>query len=548
MNSFPPIKPDKNLNVLVIDDQALVHEIVQKALHELGVENVVCTQTAYRALRECEREVFDIVMLAFNVSEDKDGFHLFEELRLYGHITDATTVIFLSAETSAQLVNCIVEMQPDDFWVKPLDRRRVMSRLSHMFAMRHTFHKLNCCIEKEDFSGAIYQADRILSLHNFKEFHQKLRRIKGDCLIKLFAFKDAEEYYSELMNEYEAGWIRVGKVKAMLRQEKVEEAQPLIEELLVRDDTRFPVYDLLAQYHIQHADYASAYSQMQQACELAPRNMDRNRKLWDLARLNHDRHGQLKAVQAMAKNAKNSIHDSPMLSVNVVRASIDLASTKTGGESDLLLKKAEELLGRLKNTCSRQPDMLEALAIAEARIASSRSDKKKAESIIENNSINDEIRSVEDSLDKMKVFHELGMRERCLKILDGLKSHIAGDTLSNEVVNAYIEQESIERQEVNFTTKELKQMAASHYQNARYEPAFDTLRQARTLSPDDTSIALSLLKVAAQLKPLGGLGAEHQEVVEEANNVLTAAKLAPQQQEKYADYKASLFSDEQNHA
>jgi len=546
MKSFPPIKPDKNLNVLVIDNQALVHEIVQKAFHELGVENVVCTQNAYRALRECERESFDIVLLAFNVSEDKDGFHLFEELRLYGHITDATTVVFLSAETSAQLVNCIVEMQPDDFWVKPLDRRRVMARLSHMFAMRHTFHKLNCCIEQEDYAGAIYQADRILSLNNYKEFHQKLRRIKGDCLIKLFAFKDAEEYYAGLMTEFDAGWIRVGKVKAMLKQEKVEEANELIESLLLRDDTRFPVYDLLAQYHIQHADYASAYTQMQQACELAPRNMDRNRKLWDLARLNHDRHGQLKAVQSMARNAKNSIHDSPMLSINVVRASIDLASTKTGAESDVLLKKAEELLSRLKDTCARQADMQEALVIAEARIASSRSDKKKAEAIIEQSKINDEINSVEDSLDKMKVFHELGMRERCLKILDGLKSHIAGDTLSNEVVNAYIEQESIERQEVNFTTKELKQMAASHYQNSRFEPAFETLKQARTLSPDDMSIALSLLKVAVQLKPVGGLSETHNEAVFEADVLLKAAQLSEQQQSKYADYRASLFSDEQN--
>lgn len=537
---FSEIKPDNELEVLVIDNQALVHEVVQQAFGELGVKSVVCTQNAYRALRECEQKKFDIVLLAFNVSEDKDGFHLFEELRLYKHITEATTVIFLSADTDPQLVNCIVEMQPDDFWVKPLDKQRVMSRLNHMFAMRHRFHRLSCCLIEHDYGSAIYQAERLLSLYKLKEFHPKLRRIKGDCLVRLFAYQDAERYYTKLMQEHEAGWIQVGLLRSMLKQDKLDSAQDRIEALLERKDTRFPVYDLLAQHYIAKADYVMAYEQMKRACELAPRNMDRNRKLWDLARLNHDRRGQLQAVQAMARYAKNSIHDSPMLTLNVMRASIDLASTVQGGEGDKLIRNARTILSNLRHETYNHADLKEALVVAEARIASYQNDKQWAEKLLKEENVHSEVVNVEDSLDKMKVFHELGMRERCMSVLEKLKLHIAGDAFSSEVVNAYIKQESIERREVSFTAKELKHMASTHYQNGRFEPAFDALVQAATLSPDDTSLAFSTMKVAAKLKANGWLSEGQEMHTKNANTTLQTVALNQHQSAKLKEFRKIL--------
>jgi CheY-like chemotaxis protein len=540
MREFPPIRPAQELRVLVVDTQTLVHEIIHNAFKDLGLESVVCTQNAFRALRECEQKAFDIVFLAFNVSHDKDGFHLYEELRLYKHITDDTTVIFLSAETSPQLVNCVLELQPHDFWVKPLDKHRVQQRLKHLFATRKTFHKLNCCLESEDYAGAIYQAERLLNIPQLKEFHLKLKRIKGDCLLKLFAFNDAENYFKKLSESQDIGWCKIGLLRTLLIQDKWEEAITLFDELVERDDTRFASYDLLAQHYIKNCQYDKAYEQMKLACELAPRNMNRNKKLWDLARLNHDRMGQLKAVQSMAKHGRNSIHDSPILKVNVVRATIDLASSLNNEESLKLLRKAEDIIDGFRNSTPKPADLDDVLIIAEARIASLKNNKKYAEKLLEDNGIRATVDNVEDGLDKMKVFHELGMREQCLSILNELKNHIAGDEFTSGVVNAYIEQEEIERTSINFTTKELKSMASTHYQNGRLEPSMDLLRQARVLDPDDIMLALSMLKVAAQLKSKVGLTDEQQQHIEQANSLLEQAQLSDKQQSKFAEYTALL--------
>jgi len=124
----PPLEP-KEVSVLIIDGQSLVQDSIKTAFNDVGITNVKNAQNAFYALRLCDQQAFNMIMIAFDVSSDKDGFHLYEELKVKGHINKETSVVFLSAETSPELVNCIIELQPDDFWVKPLDRAKVETRL-----------------------------------------------------------------------------------------------------------------------------------------------------------------------------------------------------------------------------------------------------------------------------------------------------------------------------------------------------------------------------------------------------------------------------------
>jgi DNA-binding response OmpR family regulator len=129
LEKIPAPTPREELHVLVIDNQGLVHDVVSSALHEIGIKNVSSAFNAFHAKRLCAARQYDFVLLAFNVSHDKDGFHLFEELKHLNHINDTTTVIFLSAETSPELVNCIVELQPDDSKKGATQQRQTRTRI-----------------------------------------------------------------------------------------------------------------------------------------------------------------------------------------------------------------------------------------------------------------------------------------------------------------------------------------------------------------------------------------------------------------------------------
>lgn len=513
--------------VLIIDDQSLVHDSLKKNLTNLGFNRIYSATSAHYAVRLCETITFDFIFLSFNVSSDKDGFHLYEELKFCGHITAKTTVIFLSADTSQDLVNSIVELEPDDFWAKPLDTRTIISRIEFLINSRKRLNKLFSFVDKQQYAAAIYTAERNLNMPELEEYYPKIKRIIGTSLFKLHQFDDAERYYRKLLKNHNYSWLHIELCRSLLKLKREQEAELMLGDLFLRDDTRFAAYDLITSYCIDNERFTEAYNYIKRATLLAPRNINRNKKLWDLARLNHDRMGQYKATINIFKYAKNSIHDSPHLKLNVIRSAIDLASASHKSETGLLLKNANLMLNQLEKS-NYDNEINSQLIVVKARMASLLQNKSLADQLLTqlyDDSVHD---LLEDNLDKMKAFHEVGNRERTTRILALVKKQIAGDNLSSKVIDKYLEQESIERTEINFTPKELKEMAEVNYKNNRFKPAFMNLSQAFVLAPNNIAIALSLLKVLVKI-------AVHEPIDETQEDIINKIKVLANDSELSAD-------------
>lgn len=540
MIEIPPQKPLHELNVLVIDGQTLVHDIIKSALTEIGIRECRSAENAYFALRLCETMHFDVVLVSFDIRSDKDGFNLLEEMKLKGFISKTTTVIFLSADTSAALVNCVVELQPSDFWVKPLDRKKIEKRFTYLFGIKQKLFKLSYCIDKGEFPTAIYYAERQLMDPALGQYYPQINRLIGECLFNLMEYEQAERFFTDLAKQYKYGWVSVNLAKAMLKQDKIAQAQELIDQLLQREDTRFTTFDVLAEHYIEKEDYQKGYEIIQQATRLAPRNIERNKKSWNLARLNHDRLGQYVATQNMAKFAKNSIHDSPHLSLNVIRAAIDLAATLSGPEALQVITRTERDIKKLEAQYGAYNQLGKQLAVINARLLNVKSNKKAAEELIKDHMHATAGHSIEDNLDKVKAFHEMGFWEESLKLLDEIKAQIEGDSFIGRVIGEYLEQESQERNDIHYSPKELGEMASVHYKNKRFGPAYTMLSQALILAPKNTNIALSLLKVVAKLADEVSLNTEHVESVGTCQKLLTEVKLNTTQQAKLDEYLSCI--------
>ena len=539
MIDIPPQKPITSLNVLVIDGQSLVHDVIKSALVELGIKEVRSAENAYFALRLCEQMDFDILMVAFDVKSDKDGFNLLEEMKFKGFVKKTTTVIFLSADTSSELVNCVVELQPNDFWVKPLLQQKVKQRIQQILAIKRKLYRLQYCVDHNEYNTAIYYAERQLQDPSLENYYPHINRLIGECLINLHEFSEAETFYKNLSKQYKYAWVMVGLARSILKQDKLEEGMALTDQLIERDDTRFTTYDILAEYYIEKEDYEKGYEIIKKATALAPRNIERNKKSWNLARLNHDRTGQYMATQNMAKYAKNSIHDSPELTLNVIRAGIDLASTVAPAEANRILSKTERDIGTLEQDYGNQ--LGEQLDIIKARIHNVRNEKDKAEQIMADHMDVNPAPALEDNLDKVKAFHEMGYREESLKLLSQIKDDIESESFVGQVISEYLQQEEEERENIHYTPKELGEMASSHYKNKRYEPAFESLNQALQLSPQNTNYAISLLKVVAKLSEEQGLDDDQIGTVEKCIQTLEGLKLTESQKSKKDDYTQRIF-------
>lgn len=543
MFEIPSPKPLEQLSAIVIDQNALVRDSLKSLFYSIGLSYTRGASGANHALSEFRQQQFDIVIIAFDLNTDKDGFNLLEELKFKGFIKKSTTVIFLSADTDPELVNSIVELQPDDFWTKPLDHRKVKDRVISILNCRKLLHKPFYCADHKEYSRAIYHAERGLKQPKLKSFHPKLQRLIGDCLCELGDFASAETYYTTLLRKVDYSWVHIGQARALLEQGKLTEVQDYIEVLKARADTRFMTYDLLASHYVKNNDFKSAFIEIQQAGKLAPRNIERNKRVCDLAKLNHDAQEQYVSSFRMEKFARNSIHASPEITLNLIRASIDLAASTTPDAGASALHRASQ---QLRDLCEHNGANFKKRAqIVEARIMVTNGDKRSAESHIKGLKLSSLDLSFEDKLDLVKLYHALGNREKAIALLTRIKSELSEDAFSNPIIMRYIDQEIDEKRSIHFTPRELIDMASSHYKQKRYQPAFSALSDASKLAPTNVQITLNLLKTLVAIYEMKSLEKEHFQAIQHCMSVLSSEQLSTEQREKSLGYLADLPSNEQ---
>ena len=530
----------EDLNVLIIDDNILVHDIIKKTLNELGLQNIKSAENAFYGLRLCAEIQFDVVLCAFNVKSDRDGFHILEEMKVKGYVNKSTLLIFLSSETDETLVNSISELQPDDFWVKPLNVQQITSRFSHALNTKRSLSNVYRSIDNRDFGQAIYYIDRHLLNPELKKYQNHLLRMKGECYLKLREFSVAETYYRELFEQFNFSWVHLGYVHALLKQDKISEIEKQLETMAQKVETRFATFDLLAEYYVDKEDYQKAYEEIQKAAALSPRNIARNKKVWDLARLNHDQKAQYLATVNMAKYAKNSIHDSPDLMFNVIRSGIDLAQSVDSVESYKLLNRIEAYIQELENSAIGS-DFKEQLVVVRARLLNAQEESALATRLVDSQVSIKPTTSLEDNLDKVKVFHELGKREEALILLDAIKKQIASETLSGAVTAKFVEQESKERSEIHFTPKQLNSMAVEFFKKKKMAPALKSLEQALQLTPKNVKVALSLLKVLVAIHRSDGLDDGHKSLAHNTIDVLDKSQLDEKQSKHFNEIRDELI-------
>ena len=394
---------------------------------------------------------------------------------------------------------------------------------------------INNAIDKKSYAKALYFAERHLKNEKLAFYHPNINRIIGESYLALREFVEAEKFYFQLFKQYKYSWVYLGYAKALLKQGRLEEISDMLKTLIDKPETRFGAHDMMAQYFIEQEDYEQAYEEIKKAMALAPRNIERNKKSWDLARLTHDHKGQYVATKNIAQQAKNSIHDSPELLLNIIRSSIDLACATPDESANDLLQQTDRYIRQFEHDLHDANLFKQQLIVVKARLHNVRNERDKATKLVENHMSLQPTNVVEDNLDRVKVLHELGMREDAIDLLAAINKQIAGDSLNSQVVRRYIAQETQQREEIHFTAKELNSMAVEHFQKNRLLPALDAIKQALTLSPNNTKLLFSELKILIKIKQEEQGTSEHEEATEKIIAELDTANLEGKSRATFED-------------
>ena len=480
--------------ILLIDDQPLALSYMKQSLESLGFNEVSIAENAKMALGFCQDHYFDLILCSFNLGKYKDGYQFYEELKAKKMIKNTSGFIFISAETDTSLVHSVIELQPDDFLAKPFSLKVFGERITRLLKRKQALAQIYDFIDVGNDSKALRYVNQMLSDSKKNHLSPILLKIRGELLLKLKRTAEAIDFFKSVLNIQKFTWARVGLVEAYIQNSEFNQAKNILEVMLSRPETRLVAYHLLGKLEMHLENFQEAQELLSEASKLAPRNIDRQEDLITLTKINHDYEKHYQVNREIVKYAKHSIHDTPDIYLNLARAGIDYALTLE--QADIVGR-----LSRQSNECLNQlrkqfPDAKaqEQIDVINARIHYLKDERSKALALVEQIEDQPIIRSVDDTLDKAKAFHELGMHYKADQLFNQLKDHCEKHQEDDAALLTYLKQEQQERNDIRYSPKELNNNAVKNYEKGHYEEALSFFTQAFRIMPKNANIALNLLQ------------------------------------------------------
>lgn len=489
-----PTKIYSTAKILIVEEQPLAQSYMKQSLEKLGFGQLRFADHANSAKEQCINEQFDLIVCSFNLNKHQDGYQLYEELRIKQLIKSSTGFIFISAETSGSLVHSILELQPDDFLVKPFTAQELKIRIERILKRKRDLQTVYNFIDDGNDSKALKYISAALNKNN--NYSPILLRLKGDALLRLNRNQEAKDFFKSVLDIQKFAWAKVGLVEALIENNEHILAQRMLKTMLERNETRLIALDLLGRLEIKLNQFELAQEFLSQAADIAPLNIMRQKSLSNVSLINHDYEKSYLTQKDIASYAKYSIHDSPDIYLNAARAGIDFAlTTDQTDQIQRISRQTNQYINDLKKQFPNNVNQAQ-IDVLNARLHYLKDEHQKAKRLIEQLDEDDtQIRSVDGALDKAKAFHELGFHQKAQNLFAQIITHCQRHpSVSDTTYLRYIQQQQSERRDIKMGPKELNNHAVNQFNRGQLNTALEAFTQAFRVMPRNQSIALNLLQ------------------------------------------------------
>ncbi|KID58122.1 chemotaxis protein CheY [Pseudoalteromonas luteoviolacea CPMOR-1] len=533
------VQPFVNSKILIVEEQPLALSYLKQSLERLAYRNIFVAESAIVAKETCETTKFDLIICSFDLSKRQNGYQLYEELLKKRLIKRSTGFIFTSAETSPELVHSVVELQPDDFLVKPFTIKDLQSRIERVLKRKQSLKKLYTLIDDQNYSKALKFINAELDGQQ-TSYSVMLLKLKGEMLLKLKRFEEAKQFYKSALDLQKFTWAKLGLVEALIANNEDLTAQKLLKGLIEKSETRLAALDLLGRLEIKLNQFEHAQKALHEASQIAPRNLSRQKSLSTVAMINHDYECSYNAQKEIASFARYSIHDSPEVYLNAARAGIDFAlATDQHEQINKITRQTQQYLNDLKKQFPHAINQTQ-MDVLHARLHYLKDEHKKARQLMEQLDDEPQIRSVDAALDKAKAFHELGFQHKAQALFGQIIEHCERhQSQEDPVMMHYLQQQHDERKDITMGPKELNNHAVKQFNKGQLDVALEAFSQAFRVMPKNASIALNLLQCLADATGKKGI-TFNTNLAKKCLKVLQNAELDPDQEVRFDKLMAQM--------
>jgi len=308
-------------SVLVVDDIDTIRSAVKGMLQMLGCKDIAVANNGERALDLCISKQYDFILCDFNLGRGKDGYQLFEELKLRALMKPTTVFILISAETTLQVVYGLVELQPDDYLLKPFSYKKLELRLVRALEKRKALGRIYNCLAKEDYIKALQECE--LAAQQSHRYNLAIMRLKGEVLIHLKQPQSAFDLYESILAIREFSWAKLGKAIAYYHLKDYKRSADILNALCELPETRLEAFNWLSSIYAQRDSFSKAKTFLNESVRLSPKNLPRQRALANLSILEGDWEVAQRCFKTVLENTRFSVHEHIRHHFNYVHCILD---------------------------------------------------------------------------------------------------------------------------------------------------------------------------------------------------------------------------------
>ncbi len=328
---------------LVIDDMPDVRVAISGMLRVFGVEKIDVVANGEQAIEACNNTQYQLVLCDYNLGAGRDGQQVLEELRYRNRLNNTSIFVMITAESSREMVLGALEYQPDDYVTKPITSALLRLRLDRVMIRHQELYSIKQALDEKDYVAAEQRCQN--RLDDNTNFRGACLQIQAEMNLRLFNFKRAEKIYTGVLTERPVLWAKLGLGKTQVAKKEYDKAEKNLKEVITMDSRVVEAHDLLADAYLGAGDPFKAQQAMQEAANVSPKSVMRQRRLAALAKSNEDNEACLEASRRVIKTARNSCYETADDYFNLARELTDLSDANN---TEKYNKETFEVLQRLE--------------------------------------------------------------------------------------------------------------------------------------------------------------------------------------------------------
>ena len=270
-------------NALIIDDSSIMLSSLRKMCIDLGFkdENIVLEKFPRAAVEKCSHTQFSLIICDYNfntrlnthLNTRLNGRTIYDELKFKKVLSHDAAFIIITGEGTSKIVMSILELNPDEYYLKPFNAQFFINRTKVTIKRRKALSQLYEMLETENYANFDNTCNEIEFA--YPEFYYQIQKLKGQLYSKQSLHEEALKVYNSVLALKKVEWAMIGSADSLLELGDYEASNDIIKELLARPIKSSDVMSLAAKYDIFSTDVPTAIEHLSMANEIAPGNPDR---------------------------------------------------------------------------------------------------------------------------------------------------------------------------------------------------------------------------------------------------------------------------------